>query len=94
MDDSDLLDSEEIRDLSAKRIARNDARALARRTTPIAIRYLASLLKDESAPHSDRIRAACELLNRAWGRPTEDRTYRLAEDSAPLRVRWMASDDR
>ena len=93
MNDYDDIDPNESYDLAAKRIARNDARALARRHTPTAIRYLASLLKNESVQHSDRIRAAQELLNRAWGRPVEDRTYRLAEDSAPLRVRWMTGDD-
>jgi hypothetical protein len=91
--DSDVLDPSEIRALASKRIARNDARLLAQKHTPAAIRYLASLLKDDSAAHSDRLRAARELLDRAWGRPAEDHTHRLANDSAPLRVRWMTSAD-
>lgn len=81
------------REMAARAIARTTARDLARKHTPAAIRYLAAVMKDGEANHADRIKAAQELLNRAWGRPTEDVTHRVAGDSAPLRVRWMTSTD-
>ena len=91
IDDADF--SPTPRELAARGIARTTARELARKHTPAAIRYLAAVMKDDKANHADRIKAAQELLNRAWGRPTEDVTHRVAADSAPLRVRWMTSAD-
>ena len=70
------------------------ARDLARVHTEDAIRVLAEIMMDQKADPAPRTRAAEALLNRAWGRPPEDLTFRVAEDSGELKIRWLSDDER
>ena len=88
-----MVDADRELEKAGRAKLRATAHALAQSYAPAAVRYLGKLLKDESASHSDRLKAARELLDRAFGRPAEDHTWRVANDSAPLRVRWMTSAD-
>ena len=45
------------------------------------------------AEHRNFARAAEALLNRAWGRPPEDLTFRVAADSGELKIRWLSDDE-
>jgi hypothetical protein len=66
---------------------------LARQHTEDAIRVLAEIMMDQKADPAPRTRAAEALLNRAWGRPPEDLTFRVAENSGELKIRWLSDDD-
>jgi hypothetical protein len=48
-------------------------RDIAREHTEEAIKTLAAIMRDESAPAAARISACTELLNRAHGRPVDQR---------------------
>ncbi|HRY15427.1 MAG: hypothetical protein KDJ31_14545 [Candidatus Competibacteraceae bacterium] len=52
-----------------KRLA--EIRTLAREYTKEAIETLVNLMRDETKEASCRVRAAQELLDRAWGKPTQ-----------------------
>lgn len=68
-------------------------RDLARIHTEDAIRVLAEIMNDVDAEAVQRVKAAEALLNRAWGRPPEDMTFRVAEDSGELRIRWLSDGE-
>ena len=68
-------------------------RDLASIHTEDAIRVLAEIMMDPKADPSPRTRAAEALLNRAWGRPPEDLTFRVAADSGELKIRWLSDDE-
>ncbi len=69
-------------------------RDLAKIHTEDAIRVLAEIMIDPKADPAPRTRAAEALLNRAWGRPPEDLTFRVAADSGELKIRWMADGEK
>jgi hypothetical protein len=46
--------------------------ALAREQTEAAINLLAEIMNDEAAPAAARVRAAEVILERGWGRPSQD----------------------
>ena len=68
-------------------------RELARQHTVDAINVLAEIMMDKRADPAPRTRAAEALLNRAWGRPPEDLTFRVAADSGELKIRWLSDDE-
>ncbi len=51
----------------AKAIA--EIRSLARAHTETALRVLAGIMEQETAPHAARVSAAPALLDRGWGKP-------------------------
>lgn len=57
-----------------------DIRSLARSHTETALKVLAGIMQETSAPHSARVSAATALLDRGWGKPhqTSDVTVRKA----------------
>lgn len=67
---------------------------LAKTHTDAAIATLAEIMADKTADPSPRTRAAEALLNRAWGRPPEDLTFRVAADSGELKIRWLAEGEK
>jgi len=44
---------------------------LAREQTSQAIRTLVEIMESKKAPHSARVNAACALLDRGWGKPSQ-----------------------
>ena len=48
-----------------------DIRSLARAHTETAIRVLARIMEQDSAPETARVAAANSLLDRGWGKPTQ-----------------------
>lgn len=46
-----------------------EIRSLARKHTQAAMRTLAHIMREPSAPHSARVAAANALLDRGWGKP-------------------------
>jgi hypothetical protein len=50
-------------------------RELARKHTAGALRTLAEIMEDSTAPAQARIVAACALLDRAYGKPCPDTEY-------------------
>ena len=58
-----------------------DIRSLARAHTATAIRTLAGIMREKSAPHSARVSAADALLSRGWGKPEQpvDVTHNVGE---------------
>lgn len=44
---------------------------LAKQYTEDAIRILFEITQNKKAPHSARVHAACALLDRGWGKPTQ-----------------------
>lgn len=51
--------------------AQADIRSLARSHTETAIKTLAGIMSQTSAPAAARVTAAEALLNRGWGKPTQ-----------------------
>jgi hypothetical protein len=51
--------------------ALREVEEVARQHTPMAIRTLATIAKDEDAPPAARVSAATTLLDRAWGKPAQ-----------------------
>lgn len=60
--------------------ALTDIRSLARTHTETALRVLAGIMQESTAPHAARVSAATALLDRGWGKPhqTSDVTVRRA----------------
>lgn len=60
--------------------ALTDIRSLARTHTETALRVLAGIMQESTAPHAARVSAATALLDRGWGKPhqTSDVTVRQA----------------
>jgi hypothetical protein len=48
-----------------------DVIELARTHTPIAIKRLASIVRDDEAPPAAQVAASMALLDRAWGKPVQ-----------------------
>lgn len=48
--------------------ARTEIRSLARKHTDAAMRTLAAIMVEPSAPHSARVAAANSILDRGWGK--------------------------
>lgn len=48
-----------------------DIRSLARAHTETALRVLAGIMEQDSAPHAARVSAATALLDRGWGKPLQ-----------------------
>ena len=59
-------------------------KALAREWTEEAIRTLAEIMGDGSAPHSARVKASESLLDRAWGRAESTATLTMNSDVREL----------
>ena len=66
--------------------AATDIRSLARSHTETALKVLAGIMQEGTAPHAARVSAATALLDRGWGKPhqTADVTVRrmIAKDLA------------
>ena len=54
-----------------------DVRALARKSTSIALKCLEDVVRDEKAPHAAKIAASIALLDRGHGRPEQSFTGAL-----------------
>src|SRR6266852_1449744 len=61
-----------------------DVKEMARGLTKEAISTLAAVMRDRTAPHSSRIRAAETLLDRAWGKPETSANIRISRDVRDL----------
>jgi hypothetical protein len=61
-----------------------DVKELARGYSREAIQTLAVVMRDNTAPHSARVRAAETLLDRAWGRPETTSNVRISQDVRDL----------
>jgi hypothetical protein len=61
-----------------------DVKEMARGLTKEAIATLAAVMRDKTAPHSARVRAAETILDRAWGRPETSATIRINNDVRDL----------
>ena len=48
-----------------------EIRSLARKHTEAAMRTLAAIMVEPSAPHSARVAAANAILDRGWGKPEQ-----------------------
>lgn len=59
-----------------------EIKSLARAHTESAIKVLAGVMNETSAPHSARVSAAQALLDRGWGKPTQ--LIAGDEDGAPV----------
>jgi hypothetical protein len=72
--------------------APTEIRSLARAHTHTALKVLAGIMKEESAPHASRVSAAQALLDRGWGKPTQpfDAEEGLKEALAGITVRFGA----
>lgn len=76
-------------------------RDLAREHADEAIGILASIMRDDDAPHAARISAATEILNRGYGRPIDQKamlvlgqqvdTHRTARDLTTREILDMLS---
>jgi hypothetical protein len=67
-------------------------RSLARGHTETAVNILAGIMQQKDAPPSARIAAACALLDRGWGRPTQP--IAGDDDHDAVRVRTISWLDR
>lgn len=59
----------------------HNMRELARTHTPAAIATLAEIMINPKAKESSRVAAAGELLDRAWGKPTQPIEHQVGEQS-------------
>lgn len=66
-----------------------EIRALCVAAGPAAIRVLAEIMHDTSAPATARIAAATTLLDRGYGRPAQAVT---GEDGGPVHIRVLVED--
>ena len=69
-----------------------DIRSLARVHTKTAIRVLAGIMEQETAPPSARVAAANSLLDRGWGKAPQPVTGE--EGEGPLIVKIIKFADR
>lgn len=51
--------------------ALTDIRSLARSHTATALKTLAGIMQQDDAPPAARVSAACALLDRGWGKPSQ-----------------------
>lgn len=62
-----------------------DVKALAQQHGPAAIKKLAEIMKDDK--HPGQVQACKEILDRAYGKPTQDHTTDLKGD---FRISWIS----
>jgi hypothetical protein len=58
-----------------------DVKQMARALTKEAIATLAAVMRDTTAPHSARVRAAETILDRAWGKPETSATIHVSSEA-------------
>lgn len=60
-----------------KKQIRSDLKAVARDHTHEAFTYLVSVMRNEGARTKDRMDAANQIINRGWGKPTQQTEYKI-----------------
>jgi hypothetical protein len=61
-----------------------DVRAAAREHTVDAVETLAAIMNDEGAPSAARVSAASAILDRGWGKPTQQLEHGVSDPLAEL----------
>ncbi len=66
----------------------------ARKLTPEALRLLASIMRDDEAQNSDRIKAAQIILDRGMGKPVPERPFYVpwTEEQVALAERMVPAN--
>jgi hypothetical protein len=65
-------------------------KSLARAHTDTAVNILAGIMQQKDAPPSARIAAACALLDRGWGKPTQPIAGDDSHDAVRVRsIGWL-----
>lgn len=69
--------------------AKADIRSLARSHTNSAIKTLAGIMTQTSAPAAARVSAAQALLDRGWGKAPQVMSGEDGEGPAEMVIRWL-----
>ena len=68
-----------------------EIRSLARAHTESAIRTLAGIMNEPTAPHAARVSAATAILDRGWGKPVQAVVGQDEDgNQGPLQIMWLA----
>ena len=68
-----------------------EIKSLARSHTDSALKTLAHIMNEPSAPHAARVSAANSLLDRGWGKATQ--MIGGDEDAGPVLMSWLKKQD-
>ena len=69
--------------------APTDIRSLARSHTETAINTLKGIMQQSDAPPAARVAAACALLDRGWGKPSQVHTGADGEGAIQVTIRHL-----
>lgn len=67
-------------------------RELAKERTVEALNVLASIMNDSDAPHAARVTAACAILDRGHGKPTQISEV-TGKDGGPIQTQEVTNPD-
>lgn len=70
-----------------------DIQSLAREKTKAALNTLAEIMENTEAPHAARVSAACALLDRGYGKPTQT-TELTGANGGPIETVEISENER
>jgi hypothetical protein len=74
--------------------ALTDIRSLSRAHTETAIKTLAGIMQQSSAPAAARVAAAQALLDRGWGKAPQTMAGEDGEGTPELVIRWLTAQGK